>query len=324
LPNRSLSLGPLVVTEVMFQPALVGTFDNTRDEFIEIRNSSPQTVTLYDPAHATNTWRLRGAADFDFPRNVSLAPGGILLVVNFDPNMEPWAAAEFRSRFGVPASVPIFGPLQGKLSNNGERISLQRPDAPQPLEPQTIPYIGVDEFSYDPLTPGNAFASAAGSGRSAHRASNSWGEEPNSWSAATPNPGVYQNTNPDADGDGLPGDWEIAHGLSDASATGDNGASGDPDGDGLTNLQEYQIGTHPTDASSALRFTAVSKVNAAVLTMNAAENRTYSILYSTNLTNVTWLKLSDIPAGASRAVEIHDGGAQSPARFYRLVSPAQP
>jgi hypothetical protein len=324
LPNSAVKLGPLFVTEVMFQPTPVGAFDNTRDEFLEIRNSSAQTVTLFDVAHTTNTWRLRGGADFDFPPNVSLGANGILLIVNFDPNMEPWAEAQFRSRFGVPAGVPIFGPLQGKLSNGGERISLQRPDAPQPLEPQTIPYIAVDEFTYDPLTAGSPFAGAIGTGRSVHRFNNSWGQEPNSWYAETPNPGVYQDTNPDADGDGLPRDWEIANGLNDSSATGNNGANGDPDGDGLTNLQEYQIGTHPNDASSALRLSAIANGGEATLTMTAAENRSYSILYSTNLTTSSWVKLSDIPAGSSRPVQISDGSPQSPARFYRLVSPAQP
>jgi len=43
--------------------------------------------------------------------------------------------------------------------------------------------------------------------------------------------------------DMLPDGWEVGNGLSPLSASGGDGAGGDPDDDGLTNLQEYQRGT---------------------------------------------------------------------------------
>ena len=46
---------------------------------------------------------------------------------------------------------------------------------------------------------------------------------------------------PDTDQDGMPDAWEIAHGLNPLVAN----ASGDPDGDGRTNLEEYNAGTDP-------------------------------------------------------------------------------
>jgi len=50
----------------------------------------------------------------------------------------------------------------------------------------------------------------------------------------------------DSDLDGMPDDWEAANGL----AVGVNDAAGDVDGDGLTNLEEYELGTGPGTVDS--------------------------------------------------------------------------
>ena len=49
----------------------------------------------------------------------------------------------------------------------------------------------------------------------------------------------------DTDGDGMPDDWEVLNHLNPFSATGDDGAQGDPDQDGLVNLYEYWSDTNP-------------------------------------------------------------------------------
>ena len=50
----------------------------------------------------------------------------------------------------------------------------------------------------------------------------------------------------DADRDGMADAWETAHGLNPVV----NDRNGDPDGDGLTNIQEFLIGTNPNNADS--------------------------------------------------------------------------
>jgi hypothetical protein len=64
-------------------------------------------------------------------------------------------------------------------------------------------------------------------------------------------PDAFDN---DSDNDGLPDDWERAHGLDDSLATGDHGAEGDLDEDGVSNHEEWVAGTHPNDEQSFLRI----------------------------------------------------------------------
>lgn len=59
----------------------------------------------------------------------------------------------------------------------------------------------------------------------------------------------------DTDSDGMPNSWEIDCGLSATESTGNNGASGDPDNDGMNNIEEYIADTLPQNGSSLLVIT---------------------------------------------------------------------
>ena len=135
LANPYPKVGPIVIAQIMYRPPDIGTNDNSLDEFIELRNTAAQAVALYDAQFPTNTWRLRDAVDFDFPPGVSLAAGGRLLVVSFDPVASPGQLALFRSRYGADATLPVYGPYSGKLANNDDDVELHRPDAPSPRRP---------------------------------------------------------------------------------------------------------------------------------------------------------------------------------------------
>jgi len=57
-------------------------------------------------------------------------------------------------------------------------------------------------------------------------------------------------TNSDSDGDLLSDGWEVLYGFNPLSSPGAGEADGDADGDGLTNLEEYERGTHPDDITN--------------------------------------------------------------------------
>ncbi|MCL2103614.1 MAG: hypothetical protein FWH21_00945 [Kiritimatiellaeota bacterium] len=65
------------------------------------------------------------------------------------------------------------------------------------------------------------------------------GQQPDAITYDDYNPNYAQTA--DSDGDGLPDWWEKMYGLDPMDPTGDNGAGGDPDMDGLSNYAEYLI-----------------------------------------------------------------------------------
>ena len=88
---------------------------------------------------------------------------------------------------------------------------------------------------------------------------------------------------PDADLDGMPDDYEIAHGLNPDDA-GD--ASLDSDGDGLNNLQEFLAGTDPNDSRSTLRITLIEQFGDDVrITWTTAGGRTNRLQATTGTTD---------------------------------------
>jgi len=195
LSNSAPFVGPLLINEIMYHPAEGGNFTGD-DEYIELHNFSTSPLPLFDPVHAANTWRFSGAVEFVFPSGVTLAGKGFALVVPFDPANSPLLAT-FRSKYGISAAVPVYGPYGGRLNNGGETIELLRPDAPQPPgapDAGFVPYVLADKVAYDNSAPWPS-GPVDGGGLSLQRQGNaSYGNEPLNWRASTPTPGAVNGS----------------------------------------------------------------------------------------------------------------------------------
>jgi hypothetical protein len=124
----------------------------------------------------------------------------------------------------------------------------------------------------------------------------------------------------DNDADGIPDVWEAAIDLDPFRDDADD----DPDGDGLSNLQEYLAGTNPFDTSSSLKILASPSPAGIRLTFRAAAGRSYTIQYRDDLQTGPWNTLTNIPPQiADRTADFSDAPPAG-ARFYRLVTPQLP
>ncbi len=192
--NAGPRVGPVVINEIMYHPADLGGVDNTLDEYVELYNPGGDSISLFDPAYPTNTWRLQQGVDYSFPTNTTLPADGYLLVVNFNPATDTNQLAAFRAKYGVPANIPIYGPYGGKLDNGGEMIVLTKPDAPLTSGPEIgyVPFIVVDHVTYSDQSPWPATADGGtnGTGNSLQRLLPAgYGNDPVNWKGDVPTPG---------------------------------------------------------------------------------------------------------------------------------------
>ncbi|MEO7932615.1 MAG: glycoside hydrolase family 2 TIM barrel-domain containing protein [Chthoniobacterales bacterium] len=134
---------------------------------------------------------------------------------------------------------------------------------------------------------------------------------------ALPEPGV------DRDGNGLGDSWE----LQQFNTLGQD-PNADPDGDGMTNAQEFAAGTNPNDSSSSLKITQIqASGNDFVLSFPSVSGKTYRAERSDTLQGGSWttVQTNGVPQdniagnGGTKQVTDTGGGAQGK-RFYRVVS----
>jgi len=171
--------GDIVIDEVMYNAAGNGESENPTNEFVELLNPLSVAVPLWNESGA---WRLSGGIDYTFPTNTSLPVGERVVVVSFPPT-NTVAMDAFRAAYDVPGGTTILGPYSGRLANGGERVALERPQASDdPLQPEDISWVIVDEVDYFDQTPWPV--GADGGGRSLQRLpAPGNGNDPASWIA---------------------------------------------------------------------------------------------------------------------------------------------
>lgn len=129
--------------------------------------------------------------------------------------------------------------------------------------------------------------------------------------------------NPDTDGDQLPDGWELAHQLSPILSTGTDSSTGDPDGDGASNLSEFQSGTDPQDSNSILRLTAAHLGDGIVrLSWRAHPGIRYT-LQASDGSSLPFSTIQEwIPSNTSASAQLEhfDLGPPGSTRFFRLIA----
>ena len=121
----------------------------------------------------------------------------------------------------------------------------------------------------------------------------------------------------DTDGDGMDDDWEVAY-FGDLSRDG----SGDFDGDGVTDLQEFRAGTDPTNGNSVFRVLTVTPMGGGSTRVMWSGNpdRTYRVEYKDDLSLPDWTALSGATAWNGSTASLTDLGATASGhRYYRVV-----
>ena len=202
--NSDARVGPVVFSEIHYSPgspsinAIVTYPDLVRDdlEYVEIHNPTPNAIDL------TN-WRIRGGIDYSFDEGAMLPANGTLLVISFEPNKVDNALrySAFREHHGLAPDAAVVGGYSGKLSDSGETIRIERPDAPPAEEPSFIPRLWEDVVQYSADA---AWPDVSNNGLSLNRVSaNAFGSAPEGWTGSERTPGRYTSVDADFDNNGV-------------------------------------------------------------------------------------------------------------------------
>jgi hypothetical protein len=107
--NAPILVSEIVINELMYHPIS----EDENDQYIELYNRSGSPVAL-------GGWTLDDAVSFTFSSNATIAAGGYLVVAKL--------ASQLMTKYLNLNGTNTFGNFSGKLSGNGERVALTKPD----------------------------------------------------------------------------------------------------------------------------------------------------------------------------------------------------
>jgi len=190
IPSREAANSPLaeriILDEIMYHPPEVppNRDENPWGEYLELWNPSDQEIPLFNEA---GVWWIYDGIEYTFMPNLILPPQGRILLVKFDPS-DTSAMQTFQALYNIPAmDAPVVGPFNGNLSNQGERIVLEKPLVHDPSG-FPLSWTVVDEVIYFDKEPWTR--EADGTGKVLQRISTRRpGNDPSNWQADVPTPG---------------------------------------------------------------------------------------------------------------------------------------
>ena len=302
--------GPrVVIGELMYHPAPtdVNPENNTNDEYVELHNPRDSTELLWT---AAGVWRVSGDIAYAFPSNSALSAKARVRLVPFDPQTNHAARGAFLAAHGLTnGQVALLGPYSGQLDNEGGRVSLEYPQAPD-IAGEGVSWVVVDEVTYFDAPPWPSGADGTGIPLKRYALSGS-GNDPAGW-------GLPRY---DRDGDGLPDAWETEYLGGTNAAPGGHG-----DADGMTNGEEYGAGTDPADPFSAFRVEMASSNGSLAVSFTAREakgagydglKRYFDLEYAPDLPSAGWRQVVSLTNILGRDQVVRFAGPTNRAASFR-------
>lgn len=280
------------ISELMYNPRSTNENESSNYEFLEINNTSNRPIDLQ------GAYFTRGIK-YTFKDKTILYPRKPLVLVK--------SKRHFQERYD---GIPYYGQFtEGKLNNNGERITMCDYDS-YPI----IDFFYSDKGEWPKECDGHGYSLVRDKGRLL------------GWSSSIKQDGSPSKLegkaekNDDIDGDFIPDYWEklYFHNLS-------QNAGGDNDDDGIKNIDEYLMGTDPTEKTAPIKIISIKKKeNQILLELIYPGEKQFSIENSRNLLlwkNSRYIQLELIPDLSVKKIKISVPWQRNTASYFRIKIP---